>query len=131
MSKIKIKEMYKYDNIKLENYNTNEKYNIFIFDAIYKSISNNFSSIQEVEKENLYLIKKSYLLLKNLNNNGTFILFIFSALNSSDCPVLLVTIVLFDFVFLTSLVKLSIENYYFYFLSFYILIRFSALNTET
>jgi hypothetical protein len=79
--KTKIKEMYKYNNIKLEDYNKNEKYNIFIFDIIYKSIRNNFSSIQEVEKENLYLLQKSYLLLKNLNRKGTFILFIYSALN--------------------------------------------------
>jgi hypothetical protein len=79
--KTKMKEMYKYNNIKLEDYNKNEKYNIFIFDIIYKSIRKDYSLIQEDEKENLYLLQKSYTLLTNLNNNGTFILFIYSALN--------------------------------------------------
>lgn len=79
--KTKMKQMYKYDNIKIEDYNKNEKYNIFIFDIIYKSIRKDYSLIQEDEKENLYLLQKSYTLLTNLNNNGTFILFIYSALN--------------------------------------------------
>jgi hypothetical protein len=79
--KTKMKEIYKYNNIKLEEYNTDDKYNIFLFDAIYKTIRKNFLLIPEIEKENLYLIKKSYLLLKNLNKEGTFILYIYSALN--------------------------------------------------
>lgn len=78
--KTKIKQMYKYDNIKLEDYNTSDKYNIFIFDAIYKSIRKDFSLIKDYEKENLYLLEKSYFLLKNLNKEGAFILYIYSAL---------------------------------------------------
>ena len=79
--KTKMKEIYKYNNIKLEEYNTEEKYDFFFFEAIRKTIRKNFLLIPEIEKENLYLIQKSYLLLKNLNKKGTFILFIYSALN--------------------------------------------------
>ena len=86
--KLKMKEMYKYNNIILEEYNTEEKYDFFFFEAIRKIIRKNFLLIPEIEKENLYLIKKSYLLLKNLNKKGTFILFIYSALNEETLLIL-------------------------------------------